>query len=95
MKNSRLDFLFGAVVTAAAFSIGAGFAPAIHPGREYFEACQAFQAEAAASLCYSVKQLEEKGKHYVRLRYWLAIMERFEPDNEAAKQWIDAAKQIK
>ena len=93
-KDSFYGFVACAVLCATSLAIGANFQA--NPGREYFEACQAFQAESAASPNYSITANDDrKAKHTVRAMHWLKIMEKFEPDNAAAKKQFDLINDAK
>lgn len=92
-KDSAYGFVACAALCATSFAIGANFQA--DPGKEYFDACIAFQAEEVAKQYYPTTLLEKpspnderNAKHAVRLQHWLAIMESFEPNNEAVKEQV-------
>jgi hypothetical protein len=92
-KDSAYGFVVCAALGATSFAIGANFRA--NPGREYFDACIAFQAEEAAAKYYPTTVLEKpspnderNAKHTIRFQHWLGIMESFEPDNEAVKEQL-------
>ncbi len=93
-KDSAYGFLVCAALCVTSFAIGANFQD--DPGREYFDACLAFQAEETASQYYSAEPFGERHtKHRVRLMHWLAVMEKFEPNNAAVKKQMDVLNQAR